>query len=53
MTPLSSTSRSVAEEDLYRRLKGEVKELYRIGDCLAPRTIEMAVFEGWKIGEKL
>ena len=43
----------VAEEDLYRRLKGEVKELYRIGDCLAPRTIEMAVFEGWKIGEKL
>jgi hypothetical protein len=43
----------IAEENLYRQLKGQVKELYRIGDCLAPRTIEMAVFEGWKIGENL
>jgi hypothetical protein len=43
----------IAEESLYRRLKGEVKELYRIGDCLAPRTIEMAIFEGWRIAESL
>jgi mycofactocin system FadH/OYE family oxidoreductase 2 len=42
-----------AEENLFRQLKGRVKELYRIGDCLAPRTIEMAVFEGWKIGGNL
>ena len=42
-----------AEVSLYRQLKGQVKELYRIGDCLAPRTIEMAVFEGWTIGENL
>ena len=42
-----------AEVDLYRQLKGQVKELYRIGDCLAPRTIEMAIFEGAKIGENL
>ena len=42
-----------AEENLYRLLKGQVQELYRIGDCLAPRTIEMAVFEGWTIGGNL
>ena len=36
-----------AEVNLYRQLKGQVQELYRIGDCLAPRTIEMAIFEGW------
>jgi mycofactocin system FadH/OYE family oxidoreductase 2 len=42
-----------AEETLYFRLKGQVKELHRIGDCRAPRTIEMAVFEGWQIGAKL
>ena len=53
MTPLSSTSRRSPRKTCTGRLKGEVKELYRIGDCLAPRTIEMAVFEGWKIGEKL
>jgi hypothetical protein len=42
-----------AEENLYRLLKGQVQELYRIGDCLAPRTIEMAIFEGWQIGGNL
>jgi mycofactocin system FadH/OYE family oxidoreductase 2 len=42
-----------AEEQLYRQLKGQVPELYRIGDCLAPRTIETAVFEGAKVGGDL
>jgi mycofactocin system FadH/OYE family oxidoreductase 2 len=37
---------SVADDALYRSLKGKVKELYRIGDCLAPRRIDMAVLEG-------
>ncbi len=41
------------EDDLYRRLKGRVKELYRVGDCVAPRSIGMAVYEGQKVGEKL
>lgn len=28
----------------------ECPETYRIGDCLAPRTVEEAIFEGMKIG---
>ena len=41
------------EDQLYRQLKGRVKELLRVGDCVAPRGIEMAVFEGRKAGESL
>jgi mycofactocin system FadH/OYE family oxidoreductase 2 len=37
-------------QDLYLRLKGKVKELYRIGDCVAPRKIDMAIWEGNKVG---
>ena len=38
------------EDGLYRALKGRVKELYRIGDCVAPRKIDMAILEGDKVG---
>lgn len=41
------------EDLLYRQIKGRVKELLRVGDCVAPRGIEMAVFEGRKAGESL
>jgi len=44
---------NVAEEDLYFQLKGKVKELYRIGDCVAPRGIDMAILEGRRVGERL
>lgn len=37
-------------QDLYFRLKGKIKELYRIGDCVAPRKIDMAIWEGNKVG---
>jgi mycofactocin system FadH/OYE family oxidoreductase 2 len=37
-------------QDLYLRLKGEIKDLYRIGDCVAPRKIDMAIWEGNKVG---
>jgi thioredoxin reductase len=40
-------------EDLYFQLKGKVKELYRVGDCVAPRGIDMAVLEGRTVGEGL
>jgi mycofactocin system FadH/OYE family oxidoreductase 2 len=40
-------------DDLYFRLKGKVKELYRVGDCVAPRRIDMAILEGNAIGRKL
>ena len=44
---------NVAEEDLYFQLKGRVKELYRIGDCVAPRGIDIAILEGRRAGERL
>jgi mycofactocin system FadH/OYE family oxidoreductase 2 len=37
------------EDALYFSLKDKVKELYRIGDCVAPRKIDMAIYEGDKI----
>ena len=42
-----------AEDGLYRKLKGKVNELYRAGDCVAPRGIDMAILEGRRSGEKL
>ncbi len=42
-----------AEDDLYFQLKGRVKELHRIGDCVAPRGIDMAILEGRRVGEML
>jgi mycofactocin system FadH/OYE family oxidoreductase 2 len=38
---------------LYLGLKGKIKELYRIGDCVAPRKIDMAIWEGNRIGRML
>ena len=42
-----------AVDGLYHELKGRVDELYRVGDCVAPRGIEMAIYEGEKIGGQL
>jgi len=42
-----------AREDLYFALKGKVKELYRIGDCMAPRKTDMAIAEGHRVGRLL
>ena len=44
---------NMADDDLYHLLKGQVKEVYRIGDCVAPRGIDMAIFEGRRVGEQL
>ncbi|OGO43974.1 MAG: NADH:flavin oxidoreductase [Chloroflexi bacterium RBG_16_60_22] len=41
------------EDGLYKALKGKVKELYRIGDCVAPRKIDMAILEGEKVGRMI
>jgi hypothetical protein len=41
------------EDGLYRALKGRVKELYQIGDCVAPRKIDMAIHEGDKVGRMI
>ena len=44
---------NVVDDYLYRQLKGQVKELYRVGDCVAPRGIDMAILEGRRAGESL
>ena len=44
---------NVVNDLLYRELKDPVKEIYRIGDCVAPRGIDMAILEGRRVGEKL
>ena len=41
------------DDDLYMSLKGKVPELYRIGDCVAPRKVDMAIWEGHKIGREI
>ena len=37
-----------ANDELYNALKDKVKT-YRIGDCVAPRTIEHAIHEGFRV----
>jgi mycofactocin system FadH/OYE family oxidoreductase 2 len=46
------TGREVNDE-LYTALQGSVPELHRVGDCLAPRTIEYAIWDGEMVGRKL
>jgi pyruvate/2-oxoglutarate dehydrogenase complex dihydrolipoamide dehydrogenase (E3) component len=41
------------DDDLYQSLKGKVPELYRIGDAVAPRKVDMAIWEGHKIGREI
>ncbi len=42
-----------ADDKLYMDLKGKVKELYRVGDCVAPRGIDMAFLEARRVGEEI
>jgi thioredoxin reductase len=44
---------NMVDDALYKALKGRVKELYRVGDCVAPRKIDMAVLEGDKVGRNI
>jgi len=39
--------------DLFNELKGRVKALYAIGDCVEPRDIKEAIAEGAKVGTQL
>jgi len=41
------------DDRLYKALKGKVKELHRIGDCVAPRKVDMAIWDGHKLGREL
>jgi mycofactocin system FadH/OYE family oxidoreductase 2 len=47
---------NVADDRLYFELKklvGEDIELYRIGDCVAPRWTDMAIVEGHRVGRQI
>jgi mycofactocin system FadH/OYE family oxidoreductase 2 len=39
-----------ADDRLYLELKGTVADLRRIGDCVAPRTADTAIYDGAKMG---
>jgi thioredoxin reductase len=40
-------------DELYFALKSQVAELYRIGDCVAPRKVDMAIHEGYTAGKRV
>ena len=42
-----------ANDELYFALKGEVENLHRIGDCVAPRKLDHAIYEGELVGREL
>jgi mycofactocin system FadH/OYE family oxidoreductase 2 len=42
-----------ANDELYFALKGTVENLHRIGDCLAPRKLDHAIYEGELAGREL
>ena len=44
---------NVSQDRLYFDLKGKVKGLYHIGDCVAPRKTDMAIVEGHRVGRGL
>lgn len=41
------------EEGLYFALKGKVRELHRVGDCVAPRRADRAIHDGYRVGRSL
>jgi 2,4-dienoyl-CoA reductase (NADPH2) len=42
-----------ADTRLYDELKGKVKEIHKIGDCLAPRRVINAIYDGYKVAMEL
>jgi hypothetical protein len=40
---------NIADDKLYNELKGRLPVIHRIGDCVAPRRLDMAILEGNKV----
>ncbi len=40
-------------DGIYKALKGQMPEIYAIGDCLAPRKVHDAIREGFRVGRLL
>lgn len=44
---------SIANDHLYRSLKVKFEEIYAVGDCVTPREVMHAIYEGSKVGREL
>lgn len=42
-----------ANDTLYHELQGKIKQLYRVGDCVAPRRVEHAILDGERTARAL
>jgi pyruvate/2-oxoglutarate dehydrogenase complex dihydrolipoamide dehydrogenase (E3) component len=42
-----------ANDEMYFALKDNVSELYRVGDCVAPRKVDAAIHDGEMVGRAL
>lgn len=42
-----------SREELYFQLKGQVPEIYRVGDSVSPRKTDMAIVDGHRVGRSL
>ncbi len=42
-----------ANDALYHQLRGKVKQLHRVGDCVAPRRVEHAILDGERAARAL
>ncbi|HLG65458.1 MAG TPA: mycofactocin system FadH/OYE family oxidoreductase 2 [Ktedonosporobacter sp.] len=42
-----------ANDTLYHELQGKIKQLYRVGDCVAPRRVEHAILDGERAARAL
>ena len=47
------TTDGMANDTLYRSLKGKVKELYEVGQCVSPRKMLDSVYDGAVVGRKI
>ncbi len=46
-------TQQAANDTLYHQLRGKVKQLYRVGDCVAPRRVEHAILDGERAARAL
>ncbi len=44
---------NLPNDELYFALRGKIKALYRIGDCVHPRDVASAIWEGNQVGRSL
>ena len=43
----------IADDRLYKQLESRIERLHRIGDCVAPRSLDHAIYEGFTAGREL